>query len=124
MTGGKKDKKLNNSYQTAYCKAHFPKAFFTSWLSYHKDKDEIFKLVHDAKMMDIEVTPPNLQLMNYDFQINGKNICFGLIDLKDVGESSLYDLEYCVRETEKKRGCSSKWNWVDFLITCPLGNRW
>jgi DNA polymerase-3 subunit alpha len=51
-------------YHTAYIKAHFPVAFFTSWLrnARHKQdpQQEVFELVNDARLFDIDVEPPDL----------------------------------------------------------------
>lgn len=105
-----------NSYQTAYCKAHFPKEFFTSWLSYHKDKEDIFKLVQNAKLIDIDVVTPDLRLLNKDFQIHKDKIYFGILHIKGVGEAIIRDLEYIIGDTEKEIGDVKSWSWLDFLV--------
>ena len=52
-----------NGYQTAYAKAHFPRAFFTSYLRHADGKpkpfEEISELVNNARLMDIDVIPPS-----------------------------------------------------------------
>ena len=57
-----------NAYQTAYAKAHFPHAFFTAYLANAVGKPdtyyEISQLVNNARLMNIEVKPPNIRNMN------------------------------------------------------------
>lgn len=83
-----------NGYLSAYTKAHFPKAFFCSYLRYAKDKvdpqQEIKQLIKNANEMDIEVCLPDLRLMNRFFEIKNDKIYFGLTDIKGLG-SSVYD---------------------------------
>ena len=109
------------AYMTAYFKAHFPRAFFTSYLYYAKDKqkprEEIFDLVQNARIMDIDVYPPDFRLLNADFILHEKNIYFGFVDIKGIGDSVIKQLNKEVVETEKEIGRPVKdWNWLDFLL--------
>jgi DNA polymerase-3 subunit alpha len=80
-----------NAYLSAYTKAHFPQAFFCSYLRYAKDKidpqQEIKQLIKNANEMDILVCLPDLRLLNKLFSIFNKNIYFGITDIKGVGSS-------------------------------------
>lgn len=80
-----------NAYLSAYTKAHFPKAFFCSYLRFAKDKidpqQEIKELVRNANEMDIIVKLPDIRLLNKLFAIHDDNIYFGLTDIKGVGQS-------------------------------------
>jgi DNA polymerase-3 subunit alpha len=80
-----------NAYLSAYTKAHFPQAFFCSYLRFAKDKvdpqQEIKQLVKNANEMDIIVCLPDLRIMNKLFEIQNNKIYFGLTDIKGVGES-------------------------------------
>jgi DNA polymerase-3 subunit alpha len=80
-----------NAYLSAYAKAHFPQAFFCSYLRFAKDKvdpqQEIKQLIKNANEMDIEVCLPNLRIMNRLFEINDDKIYFGLTDIKGLGLS-------------------------------------
>jgi DNA polymerase-3 subunit alpha len=83
-----------NAYLSAYTKAHFPQAFFCSYLRYAKDKidpqQEIKELVKNANGMDILVKLPDIRLLNKLFMIDGEKIYFGLTDIKGLGQS-VYD---------------------------------
>lgn len=91
-----------NAYLSAYTKAHFPQAFFCSYLRFAKDKidpqQEIKELIKNANEMDILVCLPDLRLLNRLFSIMDKNIYFGLTDIKGVG-GSVFDK---ILELDKK----------------------
>lgn len=80
-----------NAYLSAYTKAHFPQAFFCSYLRFAKDKvdpqQEIKQLIKNSNEMDIEVCLPDLRLMNKLFEIRDNKIYFGLTDIKGLGLS-------------------------------------
>lgn len=110
-----------NGYLTAYAKAHFPRSFFTSYLYFAKEKtkpqEEISELANNAKMMDIEVFPPDFRFMNKHFRLVNKNIYFGFSDIKNVGESVITRLDKQVDEIEKKLGKSKgEWTWLEILV--------
>jgi DNA polymerase III alpha subunit len=109
------------TYSTAYFKCHVPRAFFTSCLYHSKDKqktrEEIFDLVQNARIMDIDVLPPDFRLLNKDFTLHNKQIYFGLVDIKGIGESVIKQLNTEIGETEKEIGRkASEWSWLDFLL--------
>jgi DNA polymerase-3 subunit alpha len=80
-----------NAYSSAYAKAHFPKAFFASYLKFAKDKmdpqKEIKELIRNATEMEISVSVPDLRKLNKHFSIYDNKIYFGLTDIKGVGYS-------------------------------------
>jgi DNA polymerase III alpha subunit len=109
------------TYLTAYFKAHFQRVYFTSYLYYAKDKqkprEEIFNLVQNARVMDIDVVPPDFRLMNPDFTLDNKKIHFGLIDIKGVGESVIKQVVAEADKTEKEINKKvGEWDWLDFLL--------
>ena len=81
-------------YWTAYMKVHFPLQFFRSYIDGSNDKgdkkyDEIRDMVYEAKLFDIEVEIPQLDSVRRHTFIKGRNIFFGLREIKGVGESSI-----------------------------------
>lgn len=103
-------------YDTAYLKIHFPLQFFTEWLRLSADKIEPdiekMELIEEAKKFDIKVNPPKIEYKQYLFEHNGKEIFFGLTDIKGVGESNLEKLFKSVDEA----GIDVKTaKWVDWL---------
>ena len=110
-----------NAYLSAYVKAHFPRVFFTSYLYYAKEKqkpqDEVNELVNNAKLMDIDVYPPDVRHLNDHFRLIEKKIYFGLSDIKGIGASVIQRLgthiDLCVKNLKKPIG---EWTWLEFLI--------
>lgn len=82
------------AYFSAYQKVHFPKEFYTSWLTYSDwkpdQKEEVYELVQNAKLNGIEIVPPDIRRMNVDFEImdNG-SIIFGLSHIRGVGSAAI-----------------------------------
>ena len=106
-----------NAYLTAYTKAHFPHEFFTSYLKNSIGKPdaytEIEELVNNAKVMDIEVMPPNITKMNKSFSLIGKNPTFGITEIKGVGGSVYDKMMECIKKNNiSLEGC----DWETFLI--------
>ena len=85
-------------YWGAYAKVHFPLEFFKNKLAFSDSNpdafDEIKQLVHEAKLFNIEVTPPSIDEMNVQFKYSGENsLMFGLAHIKGVGESALKEVK-------------------------------
>jgi len=78
-----------NGYLSAYTKAHFPKEFFTAYLTYAQEKpkphEEIKELVNNARNNNIDVHPPDFRHCNRKFKLIEDIIYFGLEDIKGVG---------------------------------------
>ena len=106
-----------NAYLTAYTKAHFPHEFFTSYLKNSIGKPdayaEIQELVNNAKVMDIDVMPPNIKKMNKAFSLIGKNPTFGITEIKGVGGSVYDKIIECVK---KNKLSLNSCDWDSFLI--------
>lgn len=86
------------AYQTAYLKAHYPKAFLAALLtSEHKDLDRIAIIINEADRIGIKVLPPDINESFVEFGVavtknnEGKEekvIRFGLGTVKNVGEKA------------------------------------
>ena len=106
-----------NAYLTAYTKMHFPHEFFTSYLKNSIGKPdaylEIEELVNNARVMDIQVMPPNIQKMNKYFKLIDSNPTFGLTEIKGVGGSVFDKMIKCLENNKiKLKSC----DWNTFLI--------
>ncbi len=107
-----------NAYLTAYTKQHFPHEFFTAYLKHSIGKPdaylEIEELVNNARLMNINVQPPNIKKMNKYFTlINDTSPTFGITEIKGVG-GSVYDKMILCLERNKidLQNC----DWDTFLI--------
>jgi len=119
-----------NSYLTAYTKTHFVHEFFTSYLKNSIGKPdayaEIEELVNNARVMNIDVKPPNIQKMNKYFTLINRNPTFGLTEIKTVGGSVFDKMIACLhkynqtieKSTGQKR--SPLLDWSTFLICFGL----
>ena len=67
-------------YRTAYLKAHYPVEFVSSLLN--SDADDIDRIA----FLIIEVLPPDVNKSSTRFTPDGKNIRFGLLAIKNIGE--------------------------------------
>ena len=100
------------SYRTAWMKCHFPKEFFVSYLTYSKlktdPKEEVYKLVQDAKLFNLKILPPNVTKRNIGFEVIDEGILFGLANIKGVGEIAIKSFPELTLDT-----------WGDFLLSVP-----
>lgn len=109
-----------NGYWSAYCKAHFPIQFFTSWLKNahykQKPKKEICELINEARLLDIKVLPPDLTNLQAKFHTDGKVITFGITDIKGLGDAIFSKVLKVITEEEGKAGSQiQKWTWLQLL---------
>lgn len=78
------------AFQTAYLKAHFPVEFMAANLSADMgDTDRIVKLINECKNMSISILPPDINLSDREFIIDGRSIRFGLEAVKGVGSAAI-----------------------------------
>ncbi|TLS77235.1 DNA polymerase III subunit alpha [Mariprofundus erugo] len=102
------------SYQTAYLKAHYPRAFMAATMSCDMgNTDKLAMLVSDCRNMGIEVTPPHINESDWEFRPEGEHIRYGLGAIKGVGEAAVR----AVIEERKKRGPFSSFE--DMIMRAP-----
>lgn len=86
------------SYKTAYLKANFPYQFYSVYLTYSKEKqkpkEEINNLISEARMLGIDIRPPNILIPNKEFRVltdtnNNRYISYGLSHIKNISKSDI-----------------------------------
>ena len=78
------------TYQTAWLKRYYPTEFFASLLTFEADNTEkIAKYIEEAKSMEIEILPPDVQKSNLEFTPLEHKILFGLSAIKGVGSKAI-----------------------------------
>lgn len=123
-----------NAYLSAYCKAHFIRPFFTSYLFYSKDKAkqtlEIKELVNNAKMLNVVISTPDFRRLitasrvaglnpSAHFMLRDKVVYVGFSDIKGVGEAAIEKLLTLVPFLELMLEKSyTEWDWTEFLLYC------
>ena len=81
------------SYQTAYLKCHFPGEYMGALLSSVLDNaGKVAEYSAECKAMGIAVLPPNVNKSEDGFIVEGSNIRFGLVAVKNVGLKLIQDM--------------------------------
>ena len=105
-----------NSYKSAWYKANHTREFFLSYLTYANEKQdphqEVYELVSEAKLFDIEVKLPNLNRWNDQFFTHKNNIYFGVKEVKSLTGVNGDKVIKAIREADVNK----KLNWMDILI--------
>jgi DNA polymerase III alpha subunit len=109
------------SYWSAYQKAHNTKEFFLSYLYHANEKQdphrEIYELVSEAKLFDIEVKSPNLSNYGKKFNIKGNTIFFGIKDIKSLTGNTGDKLVESIQEIEQELNKKIKdFSWLEILL--------
>lgn len=87
------------SYQTAYLKAHYPVEFMCAIMDFDiTNTDKVLFYTEEFKKMGYKVLPPDINMSNALFKVEGNNIRFALAGLKGVGEANMNAI---VEEREK-----------------------
>ena len=119
-------------YQTAWLKCHFPNEFFTSYLThshYKSDpKDEIYRLVQDARLFNVTILPPDIRKNNIHFKMVDepqKAIAFGLAHMRGVGQSAIQKIVAAGLDSSGAGvvETSSMEMWSNFLAAVPALHR-
>lgn len=76
------------SYRTAYLKAHYPREYFAALLtSVLGNMPKIAEYISDLSKLGIGVLPPDINKSEMYFHVSENNIRFGLLAIKNVGQS-------------------------------------
>ena len=110
-----------NSYRSAWKKANHTKEFFLSYLFYASEKQdphqEVYELLSEAKLFDIEIKIPNVSQFSEKFKIRGKDIYFGIKDVKSLTGVTGNKVLIAVEEAEKELNKKAKdFTWMDIVI--------
>ncbi len=115
-------------YQTAYLKKHYPREYMAALLTSVLDNtDKVIRYTSECQRMGIFVLPPDINMSEAGFTVEGESLRYGLLALKNVGRNliaavvrerakgpykSLYD--FCKR----MRGGEINRRAVESLIKC------
>ena len=79
------------TYRTAYLKAHYTLEYMTACMNNEIGKSadsKIIEYIEDVKQFGIKTLPPDIRYSQSKFAVEGKNIRFGLLAIKNVGEGA------------------------------------
>ncbi len=109
------------TYRTAYLKAHYTLEYMTACMNNELGNSaksgEVKKLIEyieDVKNFGIKTLPPDIRYSKEEFSVEGKNIRFGLLGIKNVGENAA---ENIVKSRQEKGNFES---FEDFLDKIDL----
>ena len=110
-----------DSYWSAWYKANHTKEFFLSYLYHANEKQdphqEIYELVSEAKLFDIEVKIPKISSFDKKFNIQKDGIYFGVKDVKSLTGVTGDKVMKAVKETAEETGKEpSEFSWMDIIV--------
>ena len=75
------------SYRIAYLKVHYPREYMAALLtSVLGNMSKVSEYIAECGKMGIKVLPPDINCSNIYFHVDGNNIRFGLLALKNIGK--------------------------------------
>ncbi len=81
------------SYGTAYVKANWPEKYMCALMTCTMgDIDRMAEYIEECRQLGIEVLPPDLNVSEFDFAVEGEKIRVGLGSIKNVGEKAIRHL--------------------------------
>lgn len=88
------------SFWTGFLKANYPTEYMAALLtSVRDDKDKSALYLSEARRMGIKVLPPDVNESNAEYTARGKDIRFGLVAIRNVGEGVVASIK-SARETK------------------------
>lgn len=96
----------DETFQTAWLKAHYPVYFMTALLTTRGDKaDKTLESLKETKRMGIKILPPNINKSSREFRPENGDIRYGLLSIGGIGTAAVD----AIMDERKKNG-----NYVDF----------
>ncbi|MCL2130555.1 MAG: DNA polymerase III subunit alpha, partial [Treponema sp.] len=86
------------AYRTAYLKANFPAEFMSANMTNNinsADKEKLSQCIAEARKMELEIAPPDVNRSQKHFSVAGGNIVYGLLGIKGVGEGTADEIIKC-----------------------------
>ena len=105
------------AYRTAYMKCHYPQEYMAALLTSVLDNTtKVAEYIAECKEMNIRLLPPDVNHSDANFTVDGKDIRFGLVAIKNIGWGFIEKLmeeraqsgpfrsfdEFCVRMSTKE----------------------
>lgn len=82
------------AYVTAFLKANYPAEFMCAVLTAESgDAEKVAQAIVECERIDIKVLAPNVNYSGRSFQVEGKDVRFGLVGIKNVGDGPIAAIE-------------------------------
>lgn len=86
------------AYRTAYLKAHYPNEYFAALISsVLEDSNKVSGYISECNRLGIKIIPPDVNVGYDDFTVEGNNILFGMLAIKNLGRNAIKAI---IRERE------------------------
>jgi len=108
------------TYQTAYLKTFYPSEYMASLISSIEDQNKINEYLVNCKNLGIEKLPPDINMSEIGFAVEGSSIRFGLSAIKNVGKGFIANV---VEEREKNGKFSSFFDFISRMIDKDMNKR-
>jgi DNA polymerase-3 subunit alpha len=81
------------AYQTAYLKRHYTSAYMAALLtSVLGNMDKVNEYINYCKANGVRVCPPNINVSESGFTVDGRDINFGLLAIKNLGKGVIQNI--------------------------------
>lgn len=108
------------SYQTAYLKANYPAEYMAAVISsVMSTKDKVPFFVSHCASMGIRVLPPDVNVSDHSFVVDGSDIRFGLDAVKNVGYSAVE----AIIHAREERPFESLWDFCERVDNRAVNKR-
>src|SRR5688572_6559680 len=77
-----------SAYGDAYLKTYHPASFYASLLT-NEDQKKINAVVREARILDVNVKPPDINKSHKGFTIAGDDLLYGLMKIKYLNNSAM-----------------------------------
>jgi len=103
------------AYKTAYLKANYPSEFMAANLTNEiNSPDKLTLYINETKNMGIKILPPDINLSDKNFSVEKKDIVYGLVGIKNIGEAAVDEI---IRSRKENSVFES---FLDFLYKVDL----
>lgn len=109
------------AYRTAYLKALYPQEYMAALLTNSlMEESKVVRYMAEADRLGIKVLPPTVSESFSDFAVEGRNIRFGLLAVKNLGRGAV---DSVVRERESGGAFASFYDFCRRMVKYPDFNR-
>ena len=109
------------AYETAYLKCHYPREYMAALMSSVLGQaDKVAEYTAECQSMGISLLPPDVNHSRSRFTVEGKDIRYGLVAVKNIGSKFI---ENMVEERESGGPFTSFHNFCDRLYGADMNSR-
>ncbi|HEX5825385.1 MAG TPA: DNA polymerase III subunit alpha, partial [Candidatus Limnocylindrales bacterium] len=105
------------AYQTAYLKANFTVEYMTAVLTaFRSNEEKVAAAIAECRRMGIEIKLPDVHHSDVEFTVEGPAIRFGLLAVKNVGQSAIESIVAARKEGGPFRSLTDLCSRIDLRL--------